>query len=414
LEEQNIMVPEGAPGSGLGSKGGVVADGFSRIACENDIAPASQRISFKENACGKNLKTCRLTELGMTPRLCFDFCRQYENAKFFGLVHGRDCYCSVYYHAHTTGGGDCNAPCEGDTKEMCGGMEKSSMFEMHMCADSASEAEQAAEMSKKAVEASKAIVKEGKTTTAKLSALANDWKLGVCSVKPEGERVCSLSTQWTQTGNDISTAGAEATHKTDVLEKKTKALAEAQAVLKKNDKDAKALSAVEGLTVEVRDAAAAVQGSVEVMKGTVKRINGPAIGEPLKSFDVFKALGDVKNKWYAVCALVPVPGESYAAVAKDDPAACATRCLQLSSGTEACAAFNYQYKDGLATCQMLTAEGIVTPADAINAAVPIFEVSETKRDDMGIASMGCYAHGRFTEGHPKGPLGIKVVREVTK
>merc|ERR1719181_2124900 len=150
------------------------------------------------------------------------------------------------------------------------------------------------------------------------------------------------------------------------------------------------MSDVELKTREVRNAAAEVSGSVEVMKGNVKRINGPAIGTPLKSFDVFKALGDVKNKWYAVCALVPVSGESYAAVAKDDPAACATRCLELSTGTEACAAFNYQYRDGMATCQMLTAEGVVEPDDALNAAVPIFEVSKTKRDDMGIASMGCY------------------------
>jgi len=410
---KSAMVPEGEPGSGLGARGGVVADGFSRIACENDIAPASQRISFKENVCGKNLKSCRLTELGMTPRLCFDFCRQYENAKFFGLIHGRDCYCSVYYHAHTTGGGDCNAHCEGDDKEMCGGMEKSSLFEMHMCADSASEAEQAAEMSKKAVAASDETVGAGKVTSKKLLALADSWKLGVCSVKPEGERVCALNSQWTTTANDIGTAGSEATHATDVLKKKTSALSDAQKTLAKNEKDAKALSAVELLTVEVRDAAAAVAGKVEVMKSKVKGINGPATGEPLKSFDVFKALGDVKNKWHAVCALVPVPGATFAAVAKDDPATCATRCLELSTGTQACAAFNYQHKDGLTTCQMLTAEGVVEPDDALTAAVPIFEVSQTKRDDMGISSMGCYAHGRFTAGHPKGPLGTKVVREVT-
>merc|ERR1719247_1800471 len=160
-EVKAAMVPEGKPGSGLGARGGVVADGFSRVGCEKDIAPPSMRLSFKENACGNGLKSCRLTEMGMTPRLCFDFCRQYENAKFFGLIHGRDCYCSVYYHAATTGGGDCNAHCEGDTKEMCGGMEKSSLFEMHMCADTADEADQAAEMSKKAAAASDAIVKTG-------------------------------------------------------------------------------------------------------------------------------------------------------------------------------------------------------------------------------------------------------------
>jgi len=413
VEVSSSLVPDGEAGSGLGARGVVVADGYSRVGCENDIAPASQRISFKEHACGKGLKSCRLTELGMTPRLCFDFCRQYENAKFFGLIHGRDCYCSVYFHAATTGGGDCNAVCDGDKKEMCGGMEKSSLFEMHMCADTGSEADHAVSMSKKAAKASADVIAAGKAVTDGLMGLAGSWKLGVCSVKPEGERACALNTEWTDAANKIKTASSDTAHATDVLEKQTKALADAQAALKASPQDAKAMSKVEGLTVEVRDASAKVEGEAEVMKMAVKNLNGPAAGEPLKSFNVFKPLGDVANKWYAVCALVPVPGESYGAVGKDDPAACAARCLELSTGTQACAAFNYQYQDGTAACQMLTAEGVVEPDDAINAAVPIFEVSETKRDAMKIKSMGCYAHGRFTAGHPKGPLGTKVIREVT-
>lgn len=284
---------------------------------------------------------------------------------------------------------------------------------MHMCADSASEADQAAGNSKKAVDASDAVVKDITTAKTKMLALSGSWQLGVCSVKPEGERACALNTQWTEAANKISTAASETTHATTVLKEKTKSLAAAQATLATDAKNAKALSAVELQTRVVNDAAAKVQGAVEMAKLSLKNANGPAAGEPLKSFNVFKPLGDVKKKWYAVCALVPVPGESYAAVGKDDPAACATRCLSLSTGTQACSAFNYQYKDGLAACQLLTADGVVEPDDAITAAVPIFEVSETKRDAMGITSMGCYAHGSFTAGHPKGPLGTKVVREIT-
>lgn len=173
------------------------------------------------------------------------------------------------------------------------------------------------------------------------------------------------------------------------------------------------MSSVELSTNEVNDAAATVQGGVEMMKNAIKVINGPLVEAPLKSFEVFKPLGDVKANWFAICALVPVPGGSYAALAKDDPARCAAQCLSQSTGTESCAAFNYQYRDGLATCQLLTASGIVEPDDAISASVPIFEVSKTKRDAMGIASMGCYAHGGFTAGHPKGPLGTKVIKEIT-
>jgi hypothetical protein len=351
----------------------------------------------------------------MTPRLCFDFCRQYENAKFFGLKAGRDCYCGVYFHAKSTGGGECNAVCEGDNKEMCGGMEKSSLFEMHMCADSASEAEAAAESSKKAVEASKAIVETGETTVKKLAALTGSWKLGVCSLAPEGERVCAMPQAWTGLGNKITDIASEVTHDTDVLKAKTSTLADSSKAMKAAGKkiDSKTMSGVELATDEVESAAAKVQGDVEMMKTALKTINGPLVGAPLKSFDVFKPLGDVKKDWYALCALVPVPGQSYAALAKDDPATCASLCLSQSTGTEACTAFNYQYKDGLATCQLLTASGIVEDGDAITSSVPIFEVSKTKRDAMGISSMGCYAHGGFTAGHPKGPLGTKVIKEIT-
>jgi len=417
IEAGSALVPTGPAGSGLGAKGpGVVADGYSRIACEVDVAPESQRISFKEHACGDGLKSCRLTELGMTPRLCFDFCRQYENAKFFGLHAGRDCYCSVYFHARSVGGeGECNAVCEGDKKEFCGGMEKSSLFEMHMCDDSATEAEKIQEMSLNAVLASDEVVKKGKATVDKVLALASSWKLNVCSIAPEGQRVCALPTEWTAMANKITGVSAELVHDTEVLNTGTKNLYEATEAVKSHAKDgasASEMSKAELLTDVVRNGAAKVSGDVEMMKGVIKAINGPIVGEALKTFDVFEALGDVKENWYAVCALVPVPGQSFAAESDDNPATCASKCLSLSTGTEACAAFNYQYKDGLAACQLLTATGVVEPSDAINAAVPIFEVSKTKRDAMGISSMGCYAHGRFTAGHPKGPLGIKVVKEV--
>jgi len=399
----------------MGARGGIVADGFSRVACEVDIAPESQKISFKEHACGKGLKSCRLTELGMTPRLCFDFCRQYANAKFFGLIHGRDCYCSVYFHAKTTGGGECNAVCEGDKKEMCGGMEKSSLFEMHMCADSASEAEMAADMSADALKVAKSVVELGTSTTDKLQALSKSWDLGVCSIKPEGELACALRTSWTEDANKIIGLKHDTEHDADVLTKDTKALTEAQEAVKAEGEKvtAKTSSAMELATDTVRDSAAKLSGQSAVMNTSITQTSGPFGGILPGDFSVFEPLGDVKKDWFAICALVPVPGESYAAVAEDDPKPCASRCLSLSTGTQACSAFNYQYKDGLATCQLLTSGGLVAPADEINMAIPIFEVSKTKRDAMGIKSMGCYAHGAFTAGHPKGPLGTKVVKEIT-
>lgn len=69
----------------------------------------------------------------MTPRVCFDFCRTVPEMQFFGLVHGRDCYCMHYYKDGAGGSGVCNLPCEGDTGKMCGGEHKSSIYQMHAC-----------------------------------------------------------------------------------------------------------------------------------------------------------------------------------------------------------------------------------------------------------------------------------------
>merc|ERR1719454_2259944 len=83
---------------------GVYYDGFSRAACEVDISPKDQRLYFKEHACVGMPpgSSCRLQTLGMTPSLCFDFCRQHKEMKFFGIEYGRDCYCGGYFHPKST------------------------------------------------------------------------------------------------------------------------------------------------------------------------------------------------------------------------------------------------------------------------------------------------------------------------
>lgn len=99
-------------------------------------------------------------------------------------------------------------------------------------------------------------------------------------------------------------------------------------------------------------------------------------------------------------------------VTQDAAATCADKCLSLSTGTQACVAFNIQAKGDLAACQLLHEEGLVEPADSIAKKVPIFEVSATKMTSMGLSSLGCYAKTGFLAAHPKGPLDTFVVREV--
>lgn len=73
----------------------------------------------------------------MTHEVCFEFCRTIPDMGFFGLTHGRECYCTPYYKEIAGDSSMCDSVCEGDSTQMCGGMAKSSLFAMHECADTA-------------------------------------------------------------------------------------------------------------------------------------------------------------------------------------------------------------------------------------------------------------------------------------
>jgi hypothetical protein len=75
----------------------------------------------------------------MSQTVCFEFCRTVPNMGFFGIVNGRDCYCMPYYKPMESDSSECDAVCEGENTLMCGGKSKSSVFSMHMCANTAAE-----------------------------------------------------------------------------------------------------------------------------------------------------------------------------------------------------------------------------------------------------------------------------------
>merc|ERR1719265_1655859 len=56
---------------------------------------------------------------------------------YFGIVNGDGCHCTPFYEHMESGSSSCNVPCTGDSTVMCGGAEKSSVFEMHWCNDAA-------------------------------------------------------------------------------------------------------------------------------------------------------------------------------------------------------------------------------------------------------------------------------------
>merc|ERR1719460_2536675 len=80
----------------------------------------------------------REKQVPMTPKACFNFCRTVPGMLFFGLIYGRECYCTPYFTPTTAGGnGVCDLPCEGDAASTCGGNGMSDMYEMHFCDDTA-------------------------------------------------------------------------------------------------------------------------------------------------------------------------------------------------------------------------------------------------------------------------------------
>merc|ERR1719265_752760 len=88
----------------------------------------------------------------MTPTICFEFCRSLPDMVFFGITNGRNCYCAPYYKPAAGDDKKCDSPCEGDTTVMCGNQKKSTIWEMHLCADTAQDLQEAMDGSKEALD----------------------------------------------------------------------------------------------------------------------------------------------------------------------------------------------------------------------------------------------------------------------
>jgi hypothetical protein len=89
----------------------------------------------------------------MTPAVCFNFCRSLgDQFHFFGINNGRDCYCTPYYKPKAGGEDEvCDVACDGNPGLTCGGKNKSDVYEMHMCYDTAEDLKDASEAGLKAM-----------------------------------------------------------------------------------------------------------------------------------------------------------------------------------------------------------------------------------------------------------------------
>jgi len=122
----------------------IYKDGFWMVGCMGDemVTKGDKhgdgKFAYEEGAVYNtsivmyDVQVERENQEAMTPQVCFDFCRSVPNMVFFGLIHGRDCYCTHFYKT-TTGDGTCDLPCEGDSATICGGETMSTLYQMHEC-----------------------------------------------------------------------------------------------------------------------------------------------------------------------------------------------------------------------------------------------------------------------------------------
>merc|ERR1719160_415726 len=138
--------PEGQKGYGM-----VTKDGFMEIACVKDYMyahgdAAGPNKHEYEIGSSSNVSIVHYSMLvpkedqqSMSAEICFEFCRTVPDMLFFAMTAGRECYCEPYFKQMAGDSSKCDAVCEGDPTTMCGGMEKSSIFEMHFCDDTGDE-----------------------------------------------------------------------------------------------------------------------------------------------------------------------------------------------------------------------------------------------------------------------------------
>lgn len=138
----------GIPGAGMGKIvpfETVLKDGFAEMDCFKDDLfyhgdkfhdhKASYTNRFNVSIVHYTTVVAKEDRQQMTQEVCFDFCRTVPDMFGFGILNGRECYCAPYAQQIAGDSSECDAQCEGNPAQLCGGKTKSTIFSMHMCAD---------------------------------------------------------------------------------------------------------------------------------------------------------------------------------------------------------------------------------------------------------------------------------------
>jgi len=129
----------------------VLRDGYFEVGCYHDsMAETGDKYGDNKDKYGSvakyaNVSIANYNDLvlemehkEMTPRICFEFCRTLPSMGFFGIRNGNECYCEPYFSPRAVDDSRCDVGCQGNPTIMCGNAKgKSTIWEMHLCADTA-------------------------------------------------------------------------------------------------------------------------------------------------------------------------------------------------------------------------------------------------------------------------------------
>uniref|UniRef100_A0A7S0ADX7 WSC domain-containing protein n=1 Tax=Pyrodinium bahamense TaxID=73915 RepID=A0A7S0ADX7_9DINO len=150
--EASHVAQQRSPGAGMDPDGiqpfqTVLKDGFFMATCAKDYL-LSYGDKFGDGKYSYKLGTVMNVSIvhytshvakedrqPMTHEVCFEFCRTVPNMSNFGITNGRDCYCAPFFKPMESDSSDCDATCEGNPSQICGGKVKSTLFSMHECMD---------------------------------------------------------------------------------------------------------------------------------------------------------------------------------------------------------------------------------------------------------------------------------------
>jgi hypothetical protein len=294
------------PGAGIAVEeqkgyGTVTKDGFMEVACVKDYMYShgdkeGPNKHEYEIGTSSNVSIVHYSMLvpkedqqSMSAEVCFEFCRTVPDMLFFGLTAGRECYCEPYFKQMAGDSSKCDAVCEGEPTTFCGGMKKSSVFEMHFCDNTAGELASAEDKVSAFLDKAEPMAKE---IQADADALQSAAEAGQAKFGTAGDTVMSDLMQTAKVfageidkavapavklGEELGAAveeakGMDGADFTDPAEMK-----KAEELLKKMEEG---LTEMEGMSEKVMDLHELARGSEYTDEGKLKEVEG----EPLKQF----------------------------------------------------------------------------------------------------------------------------------